>query len=29
MKEFKIAWVKHYGWPEIIVHDQGPEFHGK
>ena len=26
MKEFKIAWVKHYGWPEIIVHDQGPEF---
>ena len=23
MKEFKIAWVKHYGWPEIIVHDQG------
>ena len=28
MKEFKIAWVKHYGWPEIIVHDQGPEFMG-
>ena len=27
-KEFKIAWVKHYGWPEIIVHDQGPEFMG-
>ena len=26
MKELKIAWVKHYGWPEIIVHDQGPEF---
>ena len=26
MKEFKIAWVKHYGWPEIIIHDQGPEF---
>ena len=24
----KIAWVKHYGWPEIIVHDQGPEFMG-
>ena len=21
MKEFKVAWVKHYGWPEIIVHD--------
>ena len=28
MKEFKIAWVKHYGWPEIITHDQGPEFMG-
>ena len=28
MKEFKIAWMKHYGWPEIIVHDQGPEFMG-
>ena len=28
MKEFKIAWVKHCGWPEIIVHDQGPEFMG-
>ena len=28
MKEIKIAWVKHYGWPEIIVHDQGPEFMG-
>ena len=28
MKEFQIAWVKHYGWPEIIVHDQGPEFMG-
>ena len=28
MKEFKIAWVKNYGWPEIIVHDQGPEFMG-
>ena len=27
-KEFKIAWVKHCGWPEIIVHDQGPEFMG-
>ena len=26
MTEFKIDWVKHYGWPEIIVHDQGPEF---
>ena len=28
MKEFRIVWVKHYGWPEIIVHDQGPEFMG-
>ena len=28
MKEFKIAWVKHSGWPEIIAHDQGPEFMG-
>ena len=28
MKEFKIGWVKHYGWLEIIVHDQGPEFMG-
>ena len=28
MKEFEVAWVKHYGWPEIIVHDQGPEFMG-
>ena len=28
MKEFKIACVKHYGWPEIVVHDQGPEFLG-
>ena len=28
MEEFKIAWVKHYGWPEIIAHDQGPEFMG-
>ena len=26
MSEFKAVWVKHYGWPEIIVHDQGPEF---
>ena len=28
MKEFKIAWVKHYGWLEISEHDQGPEFMG-
>ena len=20
--------MKHHGWPEIIVHDQGPEFMG-
>ena len=24
MKEFKVVCVKHCGWPEIIVHDQGP-----
>ena len=23
-----IVWVKPYGWPKIIVHDQGPEFMG-
>ena len=28
MSEFKAARVKHYGWPEILVHDQGPEFMG-
>ena len=28
MKEFKVVRVKHYGWPEIIVHDQGPESMG-
>ena len=28
MSEFKAVWVKHYGWPEIIVPDQGPEFRG-
>ena len=28
MSEFKAAWVKHYGWPEILLHDQGPEFMG-
>ena len=26
---FKKERVKHYGWPEIIVHDQGNEFMGK
>ena len=29
MKEIEVAWVKHYGWPEIIVHDQGSRIHGK
>ena len=24
MSKFKVAWVKHYGCPEILVHDQGP-----
>ena len=28
MKEFKNAWVKQDGWPETIVHDQGPEIMG-
>ena len=28
MFEFKAVWVKHYGWPEILVHDQGREFMG-
>ena len=28
MSEFKAVWVKRYGWPEIPVHDQGPEFMG-
>ena len=26
MSEFKAVGVKHYGWPEIQVHEQGPEF---
>ena len=25
---FSIVWVKHYGWPELLVSDQGPEFVG-
>ena len=25
---FATAWVKHYGWPELVVTDQGPEFVG-
>ena len=24
----QFAWVIYYGWPEIIIHDQGPEFMG-
>ena len=28
MSEFKSVWVKHYGWPEILVHGQGSEFMG-
>ena len=28
VSEFKAVWVKHYCWPEILVHDQGPEFMG-
>ena len=25
---FADVWIKHYGWPELIVTDQGPEFVG-
>ena len=25
---FASTWVKHYGWPELIITDQGPEFVG-
>ena len=28
VSEFKAVWVEHCGWPEVIVHDQGPEFVG-
>ena len=28
MSEIQAARVKHDGWPEILVHDQGPEFMG-
>ena len=28
MKECQIAWLKHYGWLEIIVQDHGQEFMG-
>ncbi len=26
---FKHCWVKHYGYPETLVHDQGTEFMGR
>ena len=26
---FAECWVKHYGWPELVVTDQGPEFIGQ
>ena len=26
---FSKEWVRHYGWPELVVTDQGPEFTGK
>ena len=25
---FADAWIKHYGWMELLVTDQGPEFTG-
>ena len=25
---FASIWIKHYGWPELLVTDQGPEFIG-
>ena len=25
---FAKMWIKHYGWPELVVTDQGPEFIG-
>ena len=25
---FSTLWIKHYGWPELMVTDQGPEFTG-
>ena len=25
---FASSWIKHYGWPELVVTDQGPEFVG-
>ena len=25
---FSRDWVRHYGWPELVVTDQGPEFVG-
>ena len=29
VQALKAVWVKHYGWPEVLVHDQGPEFMGR
>ena len=26
---FSKDWVRHYGWPVLVVTDQGPEFTGK
>ena len=26
---FSVDWARHYGWPELVVTDQGPEFTGK
>ena len=26
---FSECWIKHYGWPDLIITDQGPEFTGK
>ena len=26
--DFADDWVKHYGWPELVIHDQGPEYVG-
>ena len=29
LEAFLHSWVKHYGWPEMIVCDQGPEYTGQ
>ena len=28
LEAFMNGWVKHYGWPEMVVCDQGPEYTG-